>query len=100
MDTLLQTAATELSYVEHKNVSQADTVSYVQSKLATSICTTAQKYCLGGNKQYENVTQCYSYLTKETRFGAAYELGMSYSFPFSFLFLFEVSLMGVDDNRS
>ena len=85
VDTLLQTAAKELSYVEGKNVSQADTVSYVQSKLATSICTTAQKYCVGyGNKQYEDATQCYDYLTKETRFGAAYELGMSYSCSFLF----------------
>ena len=85
VDTLLQTAAKELSYVEGKNVSQADTVSYVQSKLATSICTTAQKYCIGdGNKQYEDATQCYNYLTEETRFGAAYELGMSYSYPFLF----------------
>ena len=86
VDTLLQTAAAELSYVEHKNVTQAETVSYVQSKLATSICTTAQKYCVGyGNQQYDNVTQCYNYLTEETRFGAAYELGMSSSCPFLFL---------------
>ena len=87
VDTLLQAAAKELSYVEHKNVSQADTLSYVQSKLATSICTTAQKYCVGyGNKQYESETQCYNYLTKETRFGAAYELGKSYPCPFPFFF--------------
>ena len=100
VDALFQAAVKELSYVEGKNVSQADAMSYVQSKLATSICTTAQKYCVGyDNKQYENFTQCYNYLTKETRFGAAYELGMSYSCPFLFLFVLKVSLMG-DDGRS
>ena len=90
VDTLLQAAAQELSVVEHKNASEADAVSYVQSKLATSICSTAQKYCVGySNKQYESETQCYDYLTKETRFGAAYELGMSYSCPFPFFSCFE-----------
>lgn len=85
VDTLFQAAAKELSHVEHKNVSQADALSYVQSKLATSICTTAQKYCVGyQNKQYESVTQCYDFLTKETRFGEAFELGMLYSCPLLF----------------
>ena len=77
VDTLLATASQQLSAVEHKPVSLPDTVSYVQSKLATSICSTAEKYCVGpALKQYESAAQCYSYLTNQTRFGEAYELGM------------------------
>lgn len=81
--TLLQAASERLSYVEGKNVSPAETASYVQQKLATSICSTAQKYCVGPKlKQYQNVSQCYNFLTKQTRLGDAYELGMS---PLPFL---------------
>ena len=79
VDILLQTASKELSYVESKHVSIAETQTYVQSKLATSICGTAQKYCVGpALKQYQNATECYHYLTTETRFGEAYELGMPF----------------------
>ena len=84
VDVLLHTASQELSYVQGKNVSLTDTMSYVQGKLATSICTTAQKYCIGAeNKQYENAAQCYNFLTKTARFGEAYELGTYFvgSFP-------------------
>ncbi len=77
VDTLLAIASQQLSAVEHKPVSLPDTVSYVQSKLATSICSTAKKYCVGpALKQYESEAQCYGYLTNQTRFGEAYELGM------------------------
>lgn len=76
VDFLLQTASQKLSAAEGKEVSIADTVSYIQSKLATSICSTAQMYCIGPQlQQYQNTTQCYNYLTKQTRFGEAYELG-------------------------
>ena len=76
VDVLLQTATQRLSAAEGKNVTLADTVLYVQAKLATSICSTAQQYCLGPKlQQYQNFTQCYNYLTKQTRFGEAYELG-------------------------
>lgn len=74
---LLETASQRLSLVEGKTVSLAETAGYVQTKLATSICSTAQKHCVGPElKQYQNVTQCYDFLTKQTRFGDAYELGM------------------------
>lgn len=85
VDTLLGTAQSQLSAAEGKNVTLADTTTYIQSKLATSICSTAQEYCVGSLQQYQNVTQCYNYLTNVTRFGAAYELGMHSSvFLFSF----------------
>ena len=80
-DTLLQTASKELSFVESKFVSIAETQTYVQRKLATSICGTAQKYCVGpALQQYQNETACYEFLTTETRFGEAHELGMPFSF--------------------
>ena len=82
VDLLLQTASQKLSVAEGKNVSLPETETYLQSKLATSICSTAQKYCVGPQlQQYQNASQCYSYLTTQTRFGEAYELGM-YFFPF------------------
>ena len=82
VDTLLGYAAQKLSEVEGKNVTVTEAVTYVQSKLATSICSTAQKYCVGPDLvQYQNSTQCYSFLTKQTRFGEAYELGTLSSAP-------------------
>lgn len=83
VDLLLTTASHQLSAIEHKPVTVPDTVAFVQSKLATSICSTAQKYCLGPQlQQYQNMTQCYNFLTNQTRFGEAYELGMFVSFLF------------------
>ena len=43
--------------------------------LAQEICGTAQRYCHGTNQQYSNATSCYQFLTKEVRFGEAYEFG-------------------------
>lgn len=78
MNVLLGAAQQKLSLVLNKNVTAAETQSYVQSKLATSICSTAEKYCIGPElKQYDNANQCYNYLTNVTRFGEAYELGAS-----------------------
>lgn len=82
VDILFQTASKELSFVENKLVSIADTQTYVQRKLATSICATAQRYCLGPTlQQYQNATACYEFLTTKTRFGEAYELGMPFFAP-------------------
>ena len=82
VDTLLQLANQKLSSATGKPVTPAQTLSYVQNKLATSICTTAQKYCLGPElQQYSNFTSCYTYLTKATRFGEAHELGTSIPGP-------------------
>ena len=76
VDFLLQSASQGLTLTEGKNVSIAETISYVQSKLATSICSTAETYCVGPALiQYQNTTQCYNFLTNQTRFGEAYELG-------------------------
>ena len=79
VDVLLGAAQQELSLTTGKNVTLTETLSYVQSKLATSICSTAQEYCVGSAlQQYSNATSCYNYLTTATRFGEAYELGMSF----------------------
>ncbi|MCJ1229429.1 hypothetical protein MMC12_006095 [Toensbergia leucococca] len=50
-------------------------VGLITESLAKSICATEQKYCNGTNQQYTNADTCYTYLTKEVRFGQAYELG-------------------------
>ncbi len=79
VDVLLGAAQQELSLATGKNVTLTETLGYVQSKLATSICSTAQKYCVGpALQQYSNATSCYNYLTTATRFGEAYELGMTF----------------------
>ena len=87
VDSLLATASQKLSYVEGKPVSLAQTMDYVQAKLAKSICTTAEKYCIAGLRQYQNLTQCYNFLTNKTRLGKAYELGTCFkgSFPVEYI---------------
>lgn len=73
--TILSAAQQSISEVSGKNVSVAETVLYAQSKIATSVCSTAEKYCVGKLQQYQSTTECYNYLTQKTRFGEAYELG-------------------------
>ncbi|KAM0800059.1 hypothetical protein BDR22DRAFT_259805 [Usnea florida] len=76
VDTLIGQAQQALSLSSGKNVTTAQTYAYVQSKLATSICTTAQEYCVGpALQQYDSATSCYNFLTNETRLGESYELG-------------------------
>ena len=57
------------------NITQEETVKLATTKLASSICDTAQRFCNGTNLQYEGQEQCQEYLTKEVRFGKPYELG-------------------------
>ena len=58
------------------NKSSEETVAFAQHSLADSICGTATKYCTGTDVQYDNKEDCMNFLTKEIRFGEAYELGM------------------------
>ena len=76
---LLQQASEELSLLDGQNVSIAQTMTYAQDKLATSICGTAQKYCIGTLQQYDNAASCYNYLTTVVPFGQAYELGLHFN---------------------
>ena len=77
-DTLMDHVQQQLSISSGKNVTLAQTYAFAQSQLATSICTTAQEYCVGPElQQYENATSCYDFLTKEIRLGESYELGKS-----------------------
>lgn len=48
----------------------------VQQKLAASICTTAQTYCVGDNQQYNSTADCFDFLANTTPFGQAYQMGM------------------------
>lgn len=52
-----------------------EAIQILSGKVAASICNTAQTFCLGPNAQYDSMESCYQYLTAETRFGAAYEVG-------------------------
>lgn len=52
-----------------------DPISYLTDALATSICTTTQRYCTGNNVQYGSFDECHATLTEGKRFGKAYELG-------------------------
>ena len=51
---ILEYAKQELSNIEGKNVSIDATTIYARTKVATSICSTAQKYCVGVLQQYQN----------------------------------------------
>ena len=68
-DYLIQTAATG------NNMTLPQIQAFATQKLATSICGVAQTYCNGTNVQYNSTSQCYDFLTKQVRFGEAYELG-------------------------
>lgn len=47
-------------------------------EVATSVCTTAEKYCVSELQQYQNFTECFDCLKKKTCLGEAYELGLLY----------------------
>ena len=57
--------------------STAQALQKLTGALASSICNTAMTHCNGENAQYSSPQECVQYLTKEVRFGAPYELGMS-----------------------
>ncbi|KAL8635824.1 MAG: hypothetical protein Q9228_006722 [Teloschistes exilis] len=69
-DYLLQAAAKKFA----TNSTQA-TVGLLTQALGNSICGTAQTYCNGTNVQYQSKEECMGFLTKQVRFGEAYELG-------------------------
>ena len=50
-------------------------VARFQHLIADGICGNHDRYCNGTNTQYEDLNACMTYLTKQTRFGQAYELG-------------------------
>lgn len=58
------------------NLSAANLTPILHSKLATSICDTATKFCNGTNLQYESQETCEDHLFNQTRFGEGWEWGM------------------------
>ncbi|KAL8661090.1 MAG: hypothetical protein Q9202_005904 [Teloschistes flavicans] len=70
VDYLIQTAGKKFA----TNSTQA-TVALLTQALGKSICGTAQTYCNGTNVQYQSGDECLNFLTKQVRFGEAYELG-------------------------
>lgn len=57
--------------------SQSQLQDLLALRLAGSICSIAQRNCQGPNKQYDSPEDCKDFLTKDIRFGSAYELGMN-----------------------
>ncbi|KAI4153795.1 MAG: hypothetical protein LQ341_000489 [Variospora aurantia] len=55
--------------------STQSTIRALQQAIARSICGTSQKYCKGKDAQYRSERECLGFLTREVRFGEAYELG-------------------------
>ena len=55
--------------------SSDEAVGYISDILAKTICATHEESCTGENKQYNNSSDCYDYLTQKIRFGKSYELG-------------------------
>ncbi|KAL8994975.1 MAG: hypothetical protein Q9188_006919 [Gyalolechia gomerana] len=70
VDYLLQAAGKKFG----TNTKQA-TVGVLQEAIAKSICQTSMTNCKGTSAQYQTNEACFAYLTKEVRFGEAYELG-------------------------
>ena len=75
VDYLLGTAAHAL------NMTSSETTAYVTQKLVGSICDTSMTYCnstvkgLSKEDMYQSADECKGFLTKQVRFGEAYELG-------------------------
>jgi len=69
-DTLIESAMGLFDATSTEQV-----VGVLQQGLASGICDTHQNYCTGENQQYDDMTDCMSFLTQQVRFGEAYELG-------------------------
>lgn len=59
------------------NMTLPQTIAFATQELANSICTTAETHCSGVDMQYQNMSQCMDFLVNNTRFGEAYEMGMT-----------------------
>ncbi|KAL8949948.1 MAG: hypothetical protein Q9222_003980 [Ikaeria aurantiellina] len=70
VDYLIQAAGKQF-----RTNSAQDTVKALTAAIAQSICGTSQRYCNGTNVQYQSEQECLGFLTREVRFGQAYELG-------------------------
>jgi hypothetical protein len=69
-DTLIQVAMPKFNAS-----TPAEMVAIFQTLIASGICDTHQSYCNGTNLQYDSYQSCFDFMTKQIRFGAAYELG-------------------------
>lgn len=70
LDYLLESTAAKINAT-----SSDEAVGYISDILAKTICATHEESCTGENKQYNNSSDCYDYLTQKIRFGKSYELG-------------------------
>ena len=59
------------------NMTETQVMGFAQKNLVESVCETAERYCKGGNRQWESRAECEGYLAGHVRLGAAYELGLS-----------------------
>jgi hypothetical protein len=70
LDTLLESSTTMAG-----GTNTQTSMSSLTDGLASSICRIHEEYCVGGLQQYNSTDECNQFLTTQTRFGAAYELG-------------------------
>jgi hypothetical protein len=73
LETLLQAKNMTTRYEEDS--SKETVVGSLGDGLAASICNVHDTYCTGDLRQYNSTDYCNQFLTKQTRFGAAYEMG-------------------------
>ncbi|PBK97324.1 hypothetical protein ARMGADRAFT_634355 [Armillaria gallica] len=72
---LVPKAAEELMAANTIGVDYGNSTDIIVHRAVTDICTVAQTYCVGDNKQYDSYDQCFEFLTKKVPFGAAWSGG-------------------------
>ena len=50
-------------------------IAFLSGAIAQGVCSTHSDHCKGPNKQYQSADECMDFLTKQIRFGQAYEMG-------------------------
>ncbi|PBK75174.1 hypothetical protein ARMSODRAFT_509260 [Armillaria solidipes] len=70
----------ELMAANTTGVDYGNSTDIIVHRAAADICTEAQTYCLGENRQYESYEQCVQFLTKEVPFGASWSGGENTGF--------------------
>jgi hypothetical protein len=74
LDTLLQ-AKQQPTTGDVDDSSKEMVIGSLSDGLAASICSIHDTYCTSDLRQYNSTEYCNQFLTKQTRFGAAYEMG-------------------------
>jgi hypothetical protein len=70
LDTLITEAALWINATSHDQA-----IEFLAKTYATSLCDRHANYCHDKNQQYTDSTSCHDFVTKQIRFGQAFELG-------------------------